>query len=131
MPHHAKITPSEACGVHVQNARIASLSMNQRSAGHMPDDSRRPVRPAPKAAFAEKQPFGVAPFPAASQEPASSAAVLMSNAPLIQSNYVFPGNIVIIPCTGARVNENTKKAQERAVPLPPLLMLLPSCAQSA
>ena len=61
---------------------------NQRSAGPLPDDSRKAVCPAPKEPPVGREgPFGVRPFHASSTGPNPCWPLLMRDAPLFQ--YLF------------------------------------------
>lgn len=109
-----KITPGPACGASTKVSgrigyttdastrdRVPLRVRNQRSAGLVPDDSRRIIHPAPKEPpLGENGPFGVRPFRGGSAGPNPCLPLLMRNAPLFQY-FSFPGNVVIIPrCAG-------------------------------
>lgn len=91
-----------------------AADMNQRSAGPSPDDSRRPVRPAPKAARRAGRGLSASrPFPRSPGCPLSPA-VLMRNAPLIHRDHHSMNR-----CACQQKNrEKARCAQRRRPPVP-------------
>lgn len=80
--------PPDTPGGRHAECRMPLRVRNQRSAGPLPDDSRRAVCPAPKEPpVGRESPFGVRPFHASSTGPNPCRPLLMRDAPLFQ--YLF------------------------------------------